>query len=372
MPSQYVSWTTSTTYDADGKVLTTTNEQGLQTQNTYDVRGELIQVRQQAVGQNGSIVWLDTRTVYDADGQTVAATDQYQEGTTDPIHGTVTMYDADGNVIETDQVSGLVITLTGSGASMASVLTSAGTTVGSTTTQYDGAGREVSSTDENGLQTQTIYDVNGNVIRTRRKSVDQNGNLVWLDTGTVYDNLGRVYVTTDEYIEGSSNPIYATLTQYDPLGREIKSIRLQGVQVTIANGVSTLTNSGTQLWATQTIYDNQGRVSRNIAADGQITDYEYDGLGRKTAQVGTPVSLADAGLTPQDMGLSDGTGVTVRLRTETVYDSEGRVQVQKTNIREVVLSNGTIQINRSAEQDTSYEYDEFGNLIQTTYVSAAF
>jgi YD repeat-containing protein len=157
-----------------------------------------------------------------------------------------------------------------------------------------------------------------------------------------------VSLTTDEYIEGRSAPMYGTLTQYDTLGRM-------------------LTNSGTQLWNTQTAYDSEGRVSESIAADGQVTDYEYDSLGRKTAVVGTSVSLADAGLTPQDVGLTSSTGVTLRLRNETVYDSLGRVQVEKTNIREVVLPDGTIQIDRSAEQDTSYEYDEFGNLLQTTY-----
>lgn len=209
--------------------------------------------------------------------------------------------------------------------------------------------------------------MSGNVIRTRRQSVDQNGNLVWLDTDTVYDTLGRAWVRTDEYLEGGTAPIYATMTQFDTLGREVKSIRLTGVQVTIASGVSTLTNSGTQLWSTQTIYDGEGRVARSIAADGQVTDYEYDSLGRKTAEIGTPVTLADAGLTPQDVGLSSGTGVTVRLRSETVHDSVGQVQVQATNIRQVVLADGTVQIDRAAEQDTSFQYDASGNQIQTTY-----
>ncbi len=59
IPSQYITQSTSTTYDPNGKVLGSTDASGLVTQNTYDLRGELIQVRQEAVA-NGSIVWLDT------------------------------------------------------------------------------------------------------------------------------------------------------------------------------------------------------------------------------------------------------------------------------------------------------------------------
>ena len=43
------------------------------------------------------------------------------------------------------------------------------------------------------------------------------------------------------------------------------------------------------------------------------------------------------------------------------------MQVQKSNIREVVLPSGSRQINRAAEEDTTYQYDAFGNLIQTTF-----
>ena len=126
-----------------------------------------------------------------------------------------------------------------------------------------------------------------------------------------------------------------------------------------------LTNSGTQLWETQTAYDSEGHVTQTIAADGQTTNYEFDSLGRKTAEIGTPVSLGEAGLT----GLSDDTGVTVRLRTETVYDTLGWVWIQKQNVWEIVYPNGTVEFNRSAEEDITYTYDEFDHVIQTTYTA---
>ena len=146
----------------------------------------------------------------------------------DLIHGTLTQYNADGQVTETYQVVGMAIELTGSDGDIQATLTNSGTPVTTTTMSYDGAGRECSSQDENGLQTQTIYDNCGRVIRTQEQTgVDQNNQPIFLDTDTVYDDKGRVWLTTDAYVDGSSDPIYATKTVYDDLGREVSQHPLE-------------------------------------------------------------------------------------------------------------------------------------------------
>jgi YD repeat-containing protein len=145
-----------------------------------------------------------------------------------------------------------------------------------------------------------------------------------MDTDTVYDSLGRVVLVTDPYPDAATNPtIYGTQTQYDAQGQAVKSIRQTGVKVTITNtkgltgtqiqynsvgNVSSITNAGTQLWQTQSLFDSYGRVTEAVAADSHVTDYEYDKLGRKTAEIGGQVSLADAGLALQDLQLQDGNG----------------------------------------------------------------
>ena len=76
----------------------------------------------------------------------IAQTDPYVQGTTAPITGTLTTYDALGGVAQTQSVTGMVINFTGSGNDQSSVLASPGTVVTTTTTQYDNQGSEISST----------------------------------------------------------------------------------------------------------------------------------------------------------------------------------------------------------------------------------
>ncbi len=372
--------TTTTTYTPAGKVASTTAPNGDVTQNVYDIRGNVVESIQQSVDSSGSAVSLVTLSVYDADDRLIAQTDPFVEGTTAPITGTLTTYDALGDVIETQSVSGMVITLAGSGNEITSTLTSPGTVITSSASTYDDQGREISSTDQYGHQTITTYDTDGRVIDSRTQSVDQNGQTVWLVTQTVYNAQGQVELTTDQYQEGSSQ-FDATETIYDSLGRTVQTIRLQGVTVSLVNPntgqpvdpttdpgnvpvVSEVTNWGTQLYATKTVYNSVGQATESVAADGQVTQYEYNSLGQQTATIGQPVAPGSVGL---GIPAGDPADTLVSLRTETAYDAYGNTSSQATNIYEFVLPDGSTQIDRSQEQLTQYEYDQFGNLVKTIY-----
>ena len=265
-----------------------------------------------------------------------------------------------------------------------------GTVVTTTTGTYDDQGSEINSTDQFGHETLTTYDQFGRVVDTRTQSVDQNGDAVWLVTQTVYNSQGEVVLATDQYQLGSSEPIDATETIYDSLGDAVQTIRLQGVQVALVNAQtgqpvdplnpgnapieSEVTNWGAELSSTATTYNKLGQVTESVAADGETTSYEYDSLGNQTATVGQPVAPASVGLS---IPAGDPAGTLVSLRTETTYDSYGNTASTTTNIYEFVLPNGTdqygaiqyrvLQLDYSDAQTTQYQYDQFGNLLETIY-----
>ncbi len=372
--------TSSTTYTPLGQVATMTDSNGDVTQNTYDPAGNMIETREQSRNSSGNLVWEDTLSVYDADGRVIAQTDPVLEGSSAPATGRITTYDQLGAVTQTQAVTGIQITITGSGSNVHAVLMSPGTVVTSSTTQYDNQANEVSSTDQFSHQTLTTYDQLGRVVDSRTQSVDQNGNIVWIVARTVYDAQGRVSFATDQYQEGSSTPVDGTETIYDQLGRAVQTIRLQGVQIGLFNAttgqpvdplnagnapiVSHVTNWGTQLYTTKTVYNSLGQTVESIAEDGQVTNFEYDSLGRQTAQIGQAVAPSTVGLS---IPAGDPAGTLVRLRAETAYDINGNIASTTANVFEFVLPDGTTQIDRSQQQVTQYQYDQFGNVVQTIY-----
>ena len=368
LDSQYVDSTSATIYNLAGQVVSQTDQYGLTSTSVYDIRGQLIESRRESLDEDDNTVELVSRTVYDAAGRAIAQTDTFVSGATS-ADGTLTTYDDAGRVIQTRRVTGLKIGLIGSGATQSAVLNDPGTVISSSGTTYDEAGRVTESTDSYGLRTQTTYNAFGEVTQTRREVPNSAGtDAVWLVSRTVYDDFGRVTLTTDQYLEGGADPVFATLTQYDTLGRAHKSTRLEGVSVAIdpITGNASLVASGFALYTTQTIYDAEGRVHQQIAADGQTTTFEYDDLGRQIATISHPLPAEEIGLT----GYAPGT--LVSLRSETVYDDEGRVAVNRTNIRQIIPPSGPEQTDDTYAQETTYEYDERGNVVKTTFADDTF
>ncbi len=349
-----ISSTTSTIYDNAGRVVTTTDSYSLTSTTTYNQFGEVTESRRQAIDESGFTLDLLSRTVYDSYGRVTHSTAQFRDGTTEPITGTQTVYDDRGRAAKTVRLTGIEISI--DPATGNSTLTSSGTVVSQTETIYDADGRVSINIDSYGLETRSTYDSLGRTTETRRQSIDENGNTVWLVNRTYYDALGRASVSTDQFLEGTSDPIYGSETLYDEQGRTAQTIRREGLDVAIdpTTGDATLTAVGLALWNTQTIYDQQGRVFQQIAADGQLTEYEYDALGRQVAVIGTPVTVG---------------GQTVRLRSETLYDGQGRAFQQKTNISQDAATGAK---DYSNVQTTTHTYDARGNLIKTTYADSSF
>tara|TARA_E500000305_G_scaffold36763_3_gene28012 strand:+ start:86 stop:17857 length:17772 start_codon:yes stop_codon:yes gene_type:complete len=351
--SQYVIESSSTTYNTNGQVVASVGQNGNRTENLYDIRGQLIEERIGTLLSSGQYSWLVTRYAYDAAGQQIAVTRPYVEGTQEPVRGTKFTYDPVGKVIQTEQLLGLEIEISGSGKLLESYITSEGSVFSSSGSSYDLTGRITSSVDNYGNQTQYTYNSKGDLTESRTQSTDESDNSVWVVSRTVYDEYGRASIITEDYIEGTADPKRAILTEFDSYGRQKRKVVLEGVEINLVNGESILISSGTEIAASVTKYDNKGRISESISETGEVTSFKYDSLGRRIASIG-PAFLLE--------------GVLVRHRTETVHDEDGRVQSIYTNI--IQLDDGTID--RSGELVTSYEYDEFGNRTKTIYHDGSF
>jgi RHS repeat-associated protein len=318
-------WKTETKYNAVGQVVLEIDQNKLKTQYTYDVRGLQTEVRSESKGSDGQIAIYIQRTVYDAVGH-VTYSNSYVEGTPDEkIYGSHTEYDRDGRNICSKQLLGLVIKINGNGNSF---VENEGTILASSSTVYNNAGWILSSTDSYGLVTEYVCNVFGETTQTRRELPNNGG---WMVSETVYDSQGRVVFSTDSHLEGSTDTVYGTKSVYDDKGRSTGSVRYKDSKVTIASdGSSSIAVTGTAVYRTSTSYDSKGRVQSSTDAYGNTTTYEYDNLDRQK-------------IVKQANGLI----------TETVYNSKG--QVEKSIIR-----------SGSEERVTSYKYDEFGNIVETT------
>lgn len=322
--------TTATVYNATGSVASEVDGQGLATEYTYDSRGNETQVRRQQY-EGSDKVWYVSQTLYGAASQEIAKTDEYREGTDEPIYGTTTVYNGDGNVVKTVRVRGLAITVDAAGEA---TLTSEGEVVYTESTTYNNAGWTMSETDKFGLTKSYEYDKFGNVVRTTREVVDENGAVYRMVRESIVDDLGRLYLNTEERPETEKG--VGTQYVYDIYGNIVETIALSDVTLNnlvnlsgTANYRSALVSSNV-CYSEKTGYNSDGKRASSTDQYGTVTRYEYDSLGRCVKQTEGNV-----------------------VKTF-VYNSVGTVAEQ------TVQAEGVTSTQR-------YEYDYANRLIKTTY-----
>jgi RHS repeat-associated protein len=356
--------------NALGQDQYTVDTEGFEAHYEYDVRGLTIETRSESVNSQGVTSWWAKRTVYDAKGRAVVTTDSFEVDQNGAqvtpqaaITGTRSTYDAWDRVVKTERIRDFSIDIINRGdpnaTSSFNDMNSGFRITSMTSTQYDNTGRVEFSTDANGLMTSYTYNRFGESIETRSQTYDETGVLVELVTRTVYDEFGRAVVTTDPFVvgDGNSDPIFASQTVFDDLGRVRRTDRIRNIVVDIVDGETEIDANfpGEIISSTETIYGPTGLVDATIDALGGRTDFEYnDPLNRRTATIG-PAVVTSAGL--------------VRHRSETVYDSKGRVQKETTGI---VVNAQTGGIDYSNKNETSFRYDHFGNLVKTTFNDGSF
>jgi len=216
-------------------------------------------------------------------------------------------------VIDNERIDGLVIDISvdGNGTGTAT-LTSAGTILSDSTTQYDALGRAYQTTSATGVATTTEFDAAGNAIQTTQVVPQTTVSpLATYITSTEYDAAGRAVASTDALGQ-------TTRTVYDADGRAIQTIYADGSSA-------------------QTHYDSDGRKNYEIDAVGQRTDYGYDALGRLA-------TITQPGV------VNPATGQTVRPVTTYGYDNYG-------NQTSITDANGHV---------TQFAFDQFGRLTGRT------
>ena len=305
-------------YDVDGRLTHTVDPLGEVSERLYNVLGELASVRRYgtcvamtglagglqdsvftsalAAVRNASLDSTETYTYNttgtqatskDARGNTTTATyDAFGDlvSNTSPISEGVTRTDTAAFDRRGLQVGGVADT-TGINATIAAV--------------YDAFGRRTSSIDANGNVQRQSYDRLGRVVQTIDASVAARS--------TTYDAIGRVLTQTDANRQ-------TTTYSYSTSGRSVTVITPENVSVTNVHtrfgqtfsvkdgkGQTTtfaydrngnLKSTKTPLTITSQSYDKADRLLETVDARGNKVDYGYDAANRVLTRTLDPAGLA--------------------------------------------------------------------------------
>jgi RHS repeat-associated protein len=305
--------TTYDSYDAAGRLLQTTDPNGLKTIYAYDLRGRVI-----SINQGGRV------TSY--------------------------AYDALGNVTSAILPSGLTLTYTYNAANYL-------------TQVVDSLGNRVSySYDLKGNRTQSYtYDPSGTLARQVDLSYDLRNRVSQINTGgsitkQVWDAIGNLTAVTDPNTV-AANGTAATANSYDSLNRLFQTVDL-------LNG------------NTQYGYDANDRVDSVQAPNGATTQYSYDDLGNLLAETspdrGTLTYTYDTAGNVRT--LTDARGITVnygydalnRLMSVAYPDPAGNVTYVYDSGANCSFGIGRLCQAQDAAGAVQYAYDAFGNVVTDT------
>lgn len=277
--------TTTTRYDAAGRVIATTDPLSQTTTSQYDAVGQLLsrtnpltqttRFQYDAAGRRTATIDASNRTTratYDARGRQTITT--YPNGTT-----TTQVYDGLGNIVQRIDEAGRVTTYAyDAAAQLHSVTNPLGF---ATHYAYDSVGNLAAMTDANQHTTTFGYDARG-----------QRTGTIWPDgtsTATVvYDAVGNP--VRQEQPDGSVATFH-----YDALDRLVDAQYADGQTVQ-----TTYTLTGQRASVTDgrgtTHYedDAQDRLVRVTAPDGQVLAYSYAADGQR-ASMTTPAGTTTYG-----------------------------------------------------------------------------
>ncbi len=301
---------TSSTFDAAGRVLVSTDAEGNQTKYEYDAAGRSLATTD-ALGNR-------TTYEYDAAGRQTKVTDALGRETRFE-------YDAMGRRVKTifaDNTSASVV--------------------------YNTLGQKIRETDQSGISTEFEYDAMGRLAKVIKPEVtDANGTKVkpaWSYSYNIYGNLAKI---TDP--KGRE-----TTFTYDQYGRQLTRNLPMG-------------QSESQE------FNTLGQTVKKTDFKGQVTEFIYDSLGRVETKNLYAAGSSSAGETVQvvydDLGRQKEI-TEVRGTTTFTYDIEGQVtQVVKPegtiNYKYDPVTGRKMETS-TAHSKQSYTYDELGRLKTVT------
>ncbi|RLJ15756.1 hypothetical protein DJ030_17965 [bacterium endosymbiont of Escarpia laminata] len=346
-------------YDGDGRLVQAVDQQGNETdftyqgsshllddvmtpggcfplKNIYDVDGNLVE-RQDAAGNSTTYAYdtaASTETVTDARG--FATTYYYDRAgqvvrVDDPLSTTTrNEYDENGNKIRVTDPSGKVTSYTydaDGNALTRSFEPESGMPV-TFTTEYNTYGQVTRYINPEGDRTDKAYDADGNLVRrelfnaagvsigVETFTYDANGNrLSWIDAGGkttsyTYDAFGNQTTVSD--------PTGVTTTlEYDANGNRTALIDGLGNRSEFTfNGLNkptSMTHAGEALPRYLISYTAEAEVETLTDANGDVTTYNYDCMGKMAQVVDAHGQITDFGFDAagnlSDITLPDGNQV---------------------------------------------------------------
>jgi YD repeat-containing protein len=333
--------TSSATYDGFGDTLTSVDGNHATTTYTYNVLGQRIT----ATNALGNIAY----TYYDADGRAAYMVQGQPSGSTRNTLGNVTayQYNAFGQLTSTRTYANPLTLTTGS---------SSGTTLNPTTATLAQvasavAALPVSASDANGVTTYA-YTLDGQVA--------SRTNGLGYQTATTYDAFGdRIQVQQQLSQPGSAlSAANSTISTFAYDARGEQTSETDGVGTAVARSAAST-------------FDAFGRVTSITDGDGHKTVYAYDNLGRQVMTSLTVQGTARIAVTTYD----------AFDRTITHSDALGNVTTYQYNLAAhttiVTTADGmtmrtakdafgdTVSITDGAGDITAYTYDADGQLLTT-------
>ena len=325
--------TAFTAYDANGRVLTVQDPNGLVTNFGYDALGRLL-----SKNTGGEI----TRYRYDLVGQLLQLTKSdgsFASFSYDPAHRLTQISDSLGNKI--------VYSLDASSNPIAAqIFDATGAITQARSQQFDALNRVAASMDAYNKTIAYSYDSNGNVSSI----TDPNNH----STLQGYDALNRLMLSSDALDN-------KTQYQYDPRDNLVEIIDPRAAATSYAyDGLDNLIQTISPDTGTRSNrYDAAGNLITSTDARGKKTTYRYDALNRVTAihfSTGTPITFTydnAVNAIGRLNQMTDGSGT-----TQWTYDPHGRVSTKT-------------QITGGVSVTTYLVYDSSGRLAQITYPSGA-
>jgi len=302
------------TFNTTGNLSSVTNPLGAVTRYGYDLRNRQTRVTD-ALGETttttldavGNVIFvtdaLGRRTdfEYDVLNRKVRQTLPLPDGNTVDLSQTVWFYDANGNLTETIDPRGYTAwTIYDAWNRPVKDTDAAGAYAGdpnhTVTTTYDQLGRVIAVTDQLGRVAQYVYDNLGRKIETISPDPDDyrvtggsNGSLNSAHTYFDYDTNGNLkYVTDALNTTGRGDTSHTTWYFYDTLNRQVCVIDPLGEDFSLP-APDSIDLSQQHRHSVVTTYDKLGNVTAVKqavdASNYQTTTYQFDNLGRKTAEI---------------------------------------------------------------------------------------
>ncbi|MDB6028311.1 MAG: wapA7, partial [Verrucomicrobiales bacterium] len=273
-------------------------------------------------------------------------------------------YDANGNVLTESRArnseSDLAVTLSEYDA-MGRVIRSVDAEGGETLTDYGLSSLVKSSKDRYGNRTSYLYNKLGELIKTTHpnNAIECNATQYGYSLGN--GRLGRATIDEDPHFVGST--VYGTRTIYDEEGREVRIERLQNIVITVSDinvdkeVYESTFQSADVVSSTEKRYDDAGRQTHEVDAEGNVTVFGYDDYGRRN-------------LVKNWINRPQG-----RFRTESVTIFDGNENLQTTTIIETPVDSADVPVSGGQVQTAntqSYSYDRLKHRWLTAFQDGTY